>query len=49
MEDVDLCSSELASADTLLEQNTELGKGTAVGFGEAEVGVDDAKEADTTL
>jgi hypothetical protein len=49
VEDIDLGSSELASTDTLLEQNTQLGKGTAIGLGEAEVGVDDAQEADTTL
>lgn len=49
VEDIDLGSSELASADTLLEQNTQLGKGTAIGLGEAEVGVDDAQEADATL
>lgn len=49
VEDIDLSSSEVASADTLLEQNPQLGKGTAIGLGEAEVGVDDAEEADTTL
>jgi hypothetical protein len=49
VEDIDLGSSELASADTLLEQNTQLGKGTTIGLGEAEVGVDDAQEADATL
>ena len=49
VEDIDLCGSELASADTLLEQDTEFGKGSTVGLGEAEVSVDDAEEADTAL
>jgi hypothetical protein len=49
VEDIDLGSSELASTDTLLEQDTQLGKCTAIGLGEAEVGVDDAQEADTAL
>jgi len=49
VEDIDLCGSELASADTLLEQDTELGKGSAIGLGEAEVSVDDAEEADAAL
>lgn len=49
VEDIDLGRSEVASADTLLEQNTQLGKGTTIGLGEAEVGVDDAEEADATL
>lgn len=49
VEDINLGSSELASADTLLEQDTQLGKGTTIGLGEAEVGVDDAEEADATL
>ena len=49
VEDINLCGSELASADTLLEQDTEFGKGSTIGLGEAEVSVDDAEEADTTL
>lgn len=49
VEDIDLCGSELSSADTLLEQNTQLSKGSAIGLGKAEVGVDDAEEADATL
>jgi hypothetical protein len=49
VEYIDLGGSELSSADTLLEQNTQLGKGSAIGLGQAEVGIDDAEEADTTL
>lgn len=49
VKDIDLGGSELSSADTLLEQNAQLGKGSAIGLGQAEVGVDDAEEADATL
>lgn len=49
VEDIDLGGSKLSSADTLLEQNAQLGKGSAVGLGQAEVGIDDAEEADATL
>lgn len=49
VEDVNLCSSELASADTLFEQNTQFGKGASVGLRETKVSVDDAEEADTAL
>lgn len=49
VEDIDFCGSELSSADTLLEQNAQLSKGSAIGLGKAEVGVDNAEEADATL
>lgn len=49
VEDIDLGGSELSSADALLEQDTQLGKGSAIWFGQAEVGVDDAEETDATL
>ena len=49
MEDIDIGSGELASAETLLEEHTQLGECATIGLGETEVGIDDAEEADATL
>lgn len=44
-EDVDGGACKLAGADALLEEEIEFGEGTALGLGQAEVGVYDAEEA----
>lgn len=49
MEDVDLGGGKFACANALFEQHAQLGKGATIGFGETEVGVDDAEEADSAL
>lgn len=49
VEHVHLCRRKLARANLLLEQHVELGKGAPARLGEAEVGVDDAAEADSAL
>jgi hypothetical protein len=49
VEYVYLCGGKLARGNLLLKEHVELGKGAAAGLGEAEVGVDDAAEADSAL
>ena len=49
VEHVYLCRSKLSRANLLLEQDIEFGKGAASRFREAEVDVDDATEANSTL
>lgn len=49
VKDVDFCRGKLARAHAALKEQVELGKGAAGGFGDAEVGVDDAEEADAAL
>lgn len=46
---VDLGGSEFACRDALLKEHVEFGKSAACGLGDAEVRVDNAEEADTTL
>ena len=48
-EDIDVCAGEFSSADTAFKEEIEFGKGTANGLGEAEVDVNYAAEADTSL
>jgi hypothetical protein len=43
---IDIRGGELARADVLLEEEIDLGEGSAAWFRDAEVGVDDAAEAD---
>lgn len=45
-ENIHLGLSKLARTDALGEEEVEFGKGAAGGFGDAEVDVDDAEEAD---
>jgi hypothetical protein len=45
-EDIDVILGEFPCRDTSLEHQVQLGEGSASGFGNAEVGVDDAEEAD---
>lgn len=46
MIDINFSRAELARRDAFLEQDVQLGERAAAGLGEAEVGVDDAEEAD---
>lgn len=46
LEHIDLRARELPGADAALEEQIELSKGAALGFGNAVVSIDDAKEAD---
>lgn len=45
--DFRLC--EIPRADSPFKEEVEFGKGSAGWFGDAEIGVDDAEEADTRL
>ena len=45
---VDVCGRELAGTNVLLKEEINLGESAAAGFGDAEVGVDDAAEADAS-
>lgn len=49
VKDVDLCRGKLARTHAALKEQVELGKGAAGRLGDAEVGVDDAEEADAAL
>lgn len=49
VEHVHLCGSKVSRANLLLEEHVDFSKGSAAGLGDAEVGVDDAAEADSTL
>lgn len=49
VEHVYLCRSKLSRTNLLLEQDVEFGECAAARFREAEVGVDDAAEANSTL
>jgi hypothetical protein len=45
-EDINVILGKLPCRDTSLEHEVQLGEGSAAWFGDAEVGVDDAEEAD---
>lgn len=49
VEHVYLCRSKLSGTNLLLEQDVEFGECAAAGLREAEVGVDDTAEANSTL
>ena len=46
VKDIDIRGGELARTDVLLKEEIDLGEGAAARLGDAEVGVDDAAEAD---
>ena len=48
-ENIDVRSGEFSSTDAAFEKEIQFGEGTALGFRNAEVGVDNAAEADTSL
>lgn len=49
IKDIDISRSKLPRAHAALEQQIQLGKGTALGLGHTEVSVYNAKEADAGL
>jgi hypothetical protein len=49
VEHIDLSLGKLPGADAALKQDIELSKGSVLGLGESEVGVDEAQECDTAL
>jgi hypothetical protein len=48
-EDIDVCAGEFSCADATFEKEIEFGEGAAHGFGEAEIDVYYAAEADAAL